>query len=217
MVLFVCLVFPLSYSQGQDFKKQVIYQIVTDRFFDGDTSNNNPPQSFGLYDPTKTNWQLYWGGDLAGIQQKMSYLTGLGVTAIWISPPVDNIDVSIPAGGNPTAPYHGYAAHDDKVIEEHFGDVSNTWMAFDALVSAAHQNGIKIIVDFAPNHTNNNSAGEYGALYDNGTFLGNYTNDGNGYFHHNPNISDFNDRYQLQYYTLLNLADLNQQTRPSKQ
>jgi|SRR5579884_1194045 glycosidase len=202
----------LGSLKGQDFKKQVIYQIVTDRFFDGDTSNNNPSQSSGLFDPTKTNWQLYWGGDLSGIQQKMAYLKGMGVTALWISPPVDNLNLNIPDGnGNPTAPYHGYAARDMKRIEEHFGDASNTWTAFDNLVSAAHQSGIKIIVDFAPNHTNNNSAGEFGSLYDNGTFVAAYNNDPNGDFHHNPNISDFNDRYQLQYYTLFNLADLNQE------
>jgi glycosidase len=53
------------------------------------------------------------GGDLAGIQQKLSYLQGMGVTALWISPPMDNINVNIPDGsGNPTAPYHGYSAHD---------------------------------------------------------------------------------------------------------
>jgi glycosidase len=200
-------------AQAQDFKKQVIYQIVTDRFSNGDTSNDNPPQSSGLFDSTKTNWQLYWGGDLAGIQQNMAYLKGMGITAIWISPPVDNLNLNIPDGnGNPTAAYHGYQARDFKRIEEHFGDVNNTWSAFNNLVSTAHQNGIKVIVDFAPNHTNNNAAGEFGSLYDNGTFLAAYNNDPNGYFHHNPNISDFNDRYQLQYYTLFGLSDLNQES-----
>ncbi|HXG91195.1 MAG TPA: alpha-amylase family glycosyl hydrolase [Blastocatellia bacterium] len=199
-------------SLASDFKREVIYQIVTDRFFDGNTANNNPPQSAGLYDSTRTNWRLYWGGDLAGIQQKMSYLAGLGVTAIWISPPVDNLNVNIPDGnGNPTASYHGYQARDFKRIEEHFGDASNSWTAFDNLVTAAHQNGIKVIIDFAPNHSNQDNAGEFGALYDNGAFLGNFTNDTNGYFHHNPNISDWNDRYQVQYYTLFDLADINQE------
>src|SRR5258708_24849395 len=78
----------VSLTTAADFKRDIIYQIVTDRFFDGDTSNNNPPQSSGLFDSTKTNWQAYWGGDLAGIQQKMSYITRMCVTAIWISPPV---------------------------------------------------------------------------------------------------------------------------------
>jgi glycosidase len=209
-ILFV--IFAAALCCAQDFKKQVIYQIITDRFFDGDTSNNNPSQSSGLFDSTKTNWQLYWGGDLAGIQQQMAYIKGLGATAIWISPPVDNLNLNIPDGsGNPTAAYHGYAARDFKRIEEHFGSASNDWTAFDNMVSAAHANGIKVIVDFAPNHTNNNSAGEKGSLYDAGTFVAAYDNDPNGVFHHNPNISNFNDRYQLQYYTLFNLADLNQE------
>ncbi len=202
----------LSPVGAQDFKKQVIYQIVTDRFFNGDTTNDNPPQSSGLFDGTRTNWQLYWGGDLAGIQQKMTYLQGMGITAIWISPPVDNLNLNIPDSiGNPTASYHGYAARDFKRVEEHFGDTSNTWTAFDALVTAAHANGIKVIVDFAPNHTNNNGAGEFGSLYDGGTFVAACNNDPSGDFHHNPNVSDWNDRYQLQYYTLFSLCDINQE------
>ena len=212
VVLLFCLALAPLTALAADFKSQVIYQIVTDRFFDGDTTNNNPSQSSGLYDSTKTNWHVYWGGDLAGIQQKMSYLAGMGVTAIWISPPVDNLNVNIPDGsGNATAAYHGYQARDFKRIEEHFGDVNNNWTEFDNLVSAAHQNGIKVIVDFAPNHSNQDNGGEFGALYDNGTFLGNFTNDTNGYFHHNPNISDFTDRYQVQYYTLFDLSDINQE------
>lgn len=196
-------------AQAQDFKREVIYQIITDRYFDGDAANNNPAQSAGLYDATKTDWRKYWGGDHQGIQQKIAYLQGMGVTAIWISPPVDNLNLGILFNGQTTAPYHGYQARDFKRTEEHFGDASNSWTAFDAMVTAAHAAGIKVIVDFAPNHSNQNDAGEFGALYDNGTFLGNYTNDVNGYFFHNANISNWDDRYQLQYYTLFNLTDIN--------
>lgn len=214
-VLLIVIFGPLNgTTRAADFKREVIYQIITDRFFDGSSTNDNPAQSSGLYDSTKTNWRLYWGGDLAGIQQKMSYLAGMGVTAIWISPPVDNLNTNIPDGnGNPTASYHGYQARDFKRIEEHFGNSSNTWTEFDNLVSAAHANGIKVIVDFAPNHSTQDNAGEFGALYDNGVLLGNYTSDTNGYFHHNANISGggWDDRYQVQYYTLFDLADLNQE------
>lgn len=196
---------------AQDFKKQVIYQIVTDRFFNGDTSNDNPSQSSGLFDSTQTNWFAYWGGDLAGIQQKMSYLKGMGITAIWISPTVDNENLNMNSGTPISAPYHGYDARDFMRVEEHFGDSSNSWTAFDNLVNAAHQNGIKVIVDWAANHSNYNGGGEYGALYNNGVFMASGSNDPNGYFHHNPNISNYNDRYQLQYYTLLSLEDLNQE------
>jgi len=215
MLLFAVLVTTLNLT-AQDYKKQIIYQVITDRFVNGDASNDNPSQSSGLFDSTKTNWQLYWGGDLAGIQSKMSYLKGMGITALWISPPVDNLNLNIPDGsGNATASYHGYAARDFKRIEEHFGSTTNSWTAFDNFISAAHSNGIKIIVDFAPNHTNNNSAGEYGSLYDSGTFLAACNNDPNGMFHHNANISDFNDRYQLQYYTLFSLCDFNQENATS--
>lgn len=196
-------------AQAQDFKREVIYQIITDRFYDGDSANNDPLQSAGLYDGTQSNWRLYWGGDLAGIQAKMTYLKNMGVTALWISPPVDNLNVSIPFGGQPTAPYHGYQARDFKRIEEHFGDSGNSWTAFDNLVASAHANGIKIVVDFAPNHGTQNDAGEYGALYDNGTYMASHASDPYGYFHHNPNIGNWDDRYQLQYYTLFNLSDLN--------
>ncbi len=211
LLSFALLVFaPLS-ARAADFKREVVYQIITDRFFDGSATNNNPAQSSGLYDATKTNWRAYWGGDLQGIQQKMSYLAGMGVTAIWISPHVDNLNANIPDGnGNPTASYHGYQGRDFKRVEEHSGDAANGWTAFDNLVTAAHANGIKVIVDFAPNHTTQDNAGEFGAFYDNGAFVGNYTNDANGYFHHNGNISNWDDRYQVQYYTLFNLADLNQ-------
>jgi glycosidase len=134
----------------------------------------------------------------------------MGVTAIWISPPMDNLNVSIPdGGGNPTAPYHGYQGRDFKRIEEHSADVNNFWTTFDNMVTAAHANGIKVIVDFVPNHSNQNNAGEFGALYNNGTFLGNYTSDSNGYFNHNPNIVNWDDRYQVQYYTLFDLAEIN--------
>ena len=212
-LVILALLAPVA-ATAADFKREVVYQIITDRFFDGSTANNNPPQSTGLYDSTKTNWRAYWGGDLSGIQQKMSYLSGLGVTAIWISPPVDNLNTNIPDGqGNPTASYHGYQGRDFKRIEEHFGNSSNTWTDFDNLVTAAHQNGIKVIIDFAPNHTTQDNGGEFGAFYDNGTLLGNYTSDTNGYFHHNANISGggWDDRYQVEYYTLFDLADLNQE------
>jgi len=213
-VLAALLLIVLPGAFAQDFKKQVIYQIVTDRFANGTTANDNPPQSSGLLDPAKTNWHLYWGGDLTGIQQKLSYLKSMGVTAIWISPPVDNLNLNISDGqGNPTAPYHGYSARDFKRIEEHYGDAGNLWTEFDSLVSAAHQNGIKIIVDFAANHTSPEKAGEKGALYDNGTLIATYDNDPHGIFHHTFDLAgtDYEDRYKVQYYSLLSLADLNQE------
>jgi len=209
-VLAIAFALSTTILLAQDFKKQVIYQIVTDRFFDGDTTNDNPAESLGLFDSTHTQWQAYWGGDLAGIQQQLSYFEGMGATAIWISPVVNNENLNCATSGI-SAPYHGYWNRDFMNIEEHFGDNSNSFAAFDNLVTALHSNGIKLIVDEANNHSNPDNCGEIGSLYNNGTFMAAANNDPNGYFHHNPDISNFNDRYQLQYYTLEDLTDLNQE------
>lgn len=196
-----------------DIHQGFIYQIVTDRFFNGDPGNDDPPQSAGEFDAkgftNPANWRDYWGGDLAGITQKLGYLKSMGVAAIWISPPIDNANK--PDGGG-TSAYHGYWPRDMMRIEEHFGDAANSWAAFDKLVAAAHANGIKVIVDFVANHTNDIGVGENGALYNNGVKVTDYTSDTGPtpYYHHTPNMTNFEDRYQLQYDTLFGLADLDQ-------
>ena len=206
-----------------DIHQGFIYQIVTDRFFDGDTTNDNPSESPGLYDsngftnPAAANWGYYWGGDLAGIQQKLNYLQSMGVAGIWISPPMSNIRVSAGESNGYTG-YHGYWTRDFMQIDEHFGnedadgDGNNTWTAFDNLVTAAHAAGIRVYVDFPANDTNPIGAGEDGSLYNNGTLVTNYSTDTGAtpYYHHNGNISNYEDRYQVQYYTLESLADLDQ-------
>jgi glycosidase len=200
-----------------DIHQGFIYQIVTDRFFDGDTTNDNPSESPNLHNPNgftnpaDADWNLYWGGDLAGIQQKLSYLKSMGVAGIWISPPMNNIRVNAAASNGETS-YHGYWTRDFMQIDEHFGDDTNSWTAFDALVTAAHADGIRVYVDFPANDSNPINAGENGSLYDNGILITTYSTDTGitPYYHHNPNISNYNDHYQVQYYTLEGLADLDQ-------
>ena len=63
----------------------VIYLIMTDRFSDGDSSNNDPPASPGLYDRSRTRY--YHGGDFEGVIKHLPYLKDLGVTAIWLTFP----------------------------------------------------------------------------------------------------------------------------------
>jgi glycosidase len=211
--LLPALVFAVTanFVHAQDFKKQVIYQVVTDRFFDGDSSNDNPAESPGLFDGTHTNWQAYWGGDLAGVQQKLAYIRGIGATAIWVSPVVNNENLNCGSATSVSAPYHSYWNRDFMNVEEHFGDNSNSFAAFNSLVTAMHANGMKLIVDEANNHSNPDNCGEMGSLYSNGVFMAAANNDPNGYFHHNPDITNFNDRYQVQYLTLEDLTDLNQE------
>jgi len=115
----------------------VIYLIMPDRFADGDPSNNFP--SSGAYDRTQP--RAYHGGDLRGIQEHLPYLKDLGVTTLWITPIYDNEDRT-------GRDYHGYGAVDIYKVEEHFGTLAE----YRALVDAAHQQGLKVILDIVPNH-----------------------------------------------------------------
>ncbi|ASA78160.1 alpha-amylase [Thermococcus sp. 5-4] len=189
-------------------ERGVVYQVMVDRFYDGNASNNGP-----FYDPTHTNYRLYWGGDLEGLTEKLDYIRSLGVSMIWVSPLNDNINRM--AGGS--APYHGYWTRDYKRIEEHFGD----WKDFRRLVEEAGKRDICVIVDYVPNHSNPATDGEFGALYDNGTFVTDYHRDTrnatvNSYtgirenvYHHNGNIFTWAG-IPLKYANLFGLADFNQ-------
>jgi glycosidase len=117
----------------------VIYLIMPDRFADGDPSNNMPKGAApGTYD--RKAEKTYHGGDLKGIQDHLPYLKDLGVTTLWLNPIFDN--------DNSTETYHGYGATDLYAVEDHFG----TLQEFQRLVDAAHQQGIKILLDMVPNH-----------------------------------------------------------------
>src|SRR5467141_1077769 len=72
-------------ASNEFWQAQSIYQIITDRFFDGDASNNNAD---GNYNPSSSS--SVHGGDFKGIEQKLDYIKALGATAIWISPVVVN-------------------------------------------------------------------------------------------------------------------------------
>lgn len=116
-----------------DWRDVVIYQIVTDRFSDGDPSNDAVE---GHYAPAD-GYQIH-GGDFAGIEQRLDYLVNLGVGAIWISPVPVNVN----------AEYHGYAARDLFSIAPHFGTLSE----LQSLVNACHARGISVIIDVVMNH-----------------------------------------------------------------
>lgn len=69
-----------------DWRDQIIYFLMIDRFNDGDSSNND--QGTGEFDPTSD--KKFSGGDIAGVQQKLDYIAGLGATTVWMTPPVAN-------------------------------------------------------------------------------------------------------------------------------
>lgn len=115
----------------------VIYLIMPDRFDDGDVSNNFP--SSGAYD--RNSPRAYHGGDLRGVQQRLPYLKDLGITTIWITPIHQNDDRS-------GRDYHGYGATDVYAVEEHLGTLAD----YRSLVKAAHEQGMKVLLDIVPNH-----------------------------------------------------------------
>lgn len=188
-----------------NYEGDVIYQVLTDRFADGDPSNNNPYGKANSYDPNRTDINKYFGGDWQGLIDKMGYLKGLGVGAIWISPPYNNLDDPYLENGTNYNAYHGYWAKDYFVPDEHWG----SWAKFDELVSTAHANGVKVVIDYAPNHTNHTDSVENAGLYRNGTLVGRYSNDTAGLFHHlGPRADGDTSTYDFQFKDLTKLADL---------
>lgn len=112
--------------------KDVMYLIMTDRFADGDATNNGVG-----YDRAKPRgWH---GGDLRGITQHLDYLQDLGVTTVWITPVYQN---------HGDQSYHGYGATDMYAVDEHFGTLED----FKALAAALHRRGMKLVLDTVPNH-----------------------------------------------------------------
>lgn len=135
--------------------KDVIYQIITDRFYDGDTSNNIPAGfDATLYDGTGDDLKLYQGGDWAGIIEKIPYLKGMGVTAVWISAPYENRDTEIidyqdDGSYDRWTSFHGYHVRNYFATNKHFGTLNE----FKELRDALQENGIKLVIDFVTNHT----------------------------------------------------------------
>ncbi|SER45607.1 alpha-amylase family glycosyl hydrolase [Lachnobacterium bovis] len=193
-----------SVENKADFSTDVIYQIVTDRFVDGDKSNNPTGDIFD-----KSNNRKYHGGDWAGITQKIEdgYFTNMGISALWISSPVENIMTIDPS--NQSASYHGYWGKDFFRTNQAFG----TFNDFKKLVQTAHSKNIKIVIDFAPNHTSTAELKgvtfpEDGALYRDGKLVGKFSNDKEGLFNH-ESWTDYSSLENGIYHSMYGLADLN--------
>ncbi len=118
-------------------QSDVIYLITPDRFADGDTSNNIIKGMINEYNINNPSGRH--GGDIQGIINHLNYIKGLGVTAIWINPLVEN---------NTHISYHGYSATDFYKIYPRFG----TFDLYKKLVNDAHSLGLKIIWDHVNNH-----------------------------------------------------------------
>ncbi|MGA9466017.1 MAG: alpha-amylase family glycosyl hydrolase, partial [Exiguobacterium marinum] len=132
-------------KQAFDWDEARIYFMLTDRFHNGDLSNDNPNREY--YD--QDHLESYHGGDFAGVTKKLDYLDDLGINTIWITPIVDNIDWDLRYGKDGSQyGYHGYWAKNFEKLDEHLGDMA----AFHKLIDEAHKRGIKIMVDVVLNH-----------------------------------------------------------------
>lgn len=199
-----------SPAQSNNFwRTQSIYQIITDRFYDGNPSNNNAEGTYAPSNPTGVH-----GGDFEGIEQKLDYIKALGATAIWISPIVLNTE----------GQFHGYSAWNFYQVAPHWGSSSD----LQNLVQAAHSRGLLVIDDIVVNHAGDlvrssgstfnypagyalsyrNNSKTYPAPFNLTTTNPSLTN----IFHHYGNIQNFNDSTQAILGWLSGLNDFRTET-----
>jgi len=124
-----------------------IYFLLTDRFNNGDVSNDLNFNRIQL----AAKLRGFEGGDIKGITQKIEegYFNNLGINAIWLTPIVEQIHGAVDEGTGVTFGYHGYWTKDWTALDPNFGtkeDLKN-------LVEVAHKNGIRIVLDAVINHT----------------------------------------------------------------
>ena len=162
-------------------RDDTIYFLLTDRFQDGDPTNNE-----GV---NKADLNRYHGGDLQGVIDKLDYIQGTGATAIWITPPMDNQQSFVSSDG-----YHGYWPIDHFKTDEHVG----TMEKFKEFVDKAHEKGLKVLLDIPLNHT----AWEHPFWKDPSR---------QDWFHHNGDVKDWNDDWQSENCAIFGLPDLAQE------
>jgi glycosidase len=139
------------YPSPNDWRDQVLYFFLPDRFSDGGEGqrplfDRTRPGQFRA--PDKGEWMAagkrFQGGTLKGITSKLDYLQGLGVTALWIGP--------IWRQRPDLETYHGYGIQNFLEIDPRFG----TRQDLRDLVDAAHDRGMYVLLDVIYNHTGNN-------------------------------------------------------------
>jgi cyclomaltodextrin glucanotransferase len=193
-----------------EFRKETIYFIVIDRFFNS-CSGNDWAGRQGLFDPSRQHWGRYWGGDLKGVIEKADYLQALGVSALWLSPLFEQVD-DLQHG---QAPMHGYWTRDFKRLNPHFiGPEESPSLEASRtlcqLVDTFHGRGIKLILDIVCNHSSPEINGSKGRVYDDGQLIADFNNDTQGFYHHYGPITDWQDEFQQIHHEMMGLATFNE-------
>ena len=122
----------------------VLYMLMPDRFANGNPKNDVIK---GMEDQLcdRNEPSLRHGGDLEGLRQHLDYFTDLGVTALWLTPVLEN---DRPADGGKHSTYHGYATTDYYRVDPRFG----TNEEYKTLVDECHKKGLKVVMDMIFNH-----------------------------------------------------------------
>ena len=132
-----------------DWHNATVYFVLTDRFVNGDPGNDH---SYGRRNDGMQEIGTFHGGDLRGLTSKLDYLQQLGVNALWISAPFEQIHGWVGGGTKGDFPhyaYHGYYTQDWTTLDANMGNEAD----LRALVEGAHQRGIRILFDVVMNHT----------------------------------------------------------------
>ena len=139
-----------------------VYFVITDRFYNGNEANDT---SYGREkgDPAvKLDCGKFYGGDIAGLTAKLDYLKDLGINAIWLTAPYEQIHgFCSGAGGFAYYPYHGYYAMDYTNMDANMG----TKEEFKTFVDTAHAKGIRVVLDVVMNHPGYNTLEDAKHLY----------------------------------------------------
>lgn len=138
-----------SQPAGKPFvwENATVYFLLTDRFNNGDKTND---LAYGRKDDAAT-LRGFMGGDLKGITDRIKegYFKDLGVTAIWLTPPVEQIHAGTDEGTGKSYGFHGYWAKDFTTVDANLGTEAD----FRTFVDTAHAHGIRVILDVVMNHT----------------------------------------------------------------
>ncbi|MGG6296837.1 alpha-amylase family glycosyl hydrolase [Leptolyngbya sp. AN02str] len=205
--------FEFLFTRDIEFRQETIYFIVVDRFHDGDPDNNQGPNA-ELYDPSRTDWWKYWGGDIQGVIDKLDYLKDLGVTAVWLTPLFEQVERLV---FEKYAAIHGYWTKDFKRINPRYianDDNPSLFQTgetvFDRLISELHKRGMKIIIDIVCNHSSPDAGGIKGRLYDDGKLIADFNDDVEYWYHHYGDVVNWEDEWQVQNCELAGLATFNE-------
>lgn len=122
----------------------VLYMLMPDRFAQG-KDHKARVKGMNPYVEDRSKPSLRHGGDLQGIRDHLDYFTQLGVTALWLTPVLEN---NSPDGKDGSSTYHGYATTNYYRVDPRFGTNED----YRQLIADAHAKGLKVVMDMIFNH-----------------------------------------------------------------